>query len=428
MRTTIIIGCLLVASAFGTAYAQDGRVEPTTIEALVAGAVKDAPAIVAARARSDAAAGRLEQAGLRASPELMTGRQNMIGGATGSTSVGVSLPLELGRRDARIAVGRAGVDRSSALAEDVTRQLAAEVRRLAIRALAADRLVAIQSELVSTRRDWRDLIAARVSDGLSAPVDRDAAEVDLALAEAGLFALRADAASRWAALKAAAGLDPRRPLALADAVEDAVRGYRAVPRAGAGEDATVSRSDVRAADAAVAEATAVEQLARQDGRLDMRVNAGYMRTSAAFPQQGFGPTGEVEPIFKRMNEVTLGVTIMLPWWNGRRGTIAAAAAERRAAMAEREMTTLRVSAEVVAAEARDAEAGRALAVWSGDLLRLGRHAVDVARESYEAGRISRIDVLAEERRYLELQTAYLGALVEAYEARVALDEAIGGGR
>jgi outer membrane protein TolC len=46
-------------------------------------------------------------------------------------------------------------------------------------------------------------------------------------------------------------------------------------------------------------------------------------------------------------------------------------------------------------------------------------------QSYELGRATVIDVLAEQRRYLEVERAYTAALRAAYEARTALTRALG---
>jgi outer membrane protein TolC len=100
----------------------------------------------------------------------------------------------------------------------------------------------------------------------------------------------------------------------------------------------------------------------------------------------------------------------------------------RAATAERDARALTAGAEIAAARARDAEAGRALEIWSGGLLALAARNLSVARQSYEIGRATRVEVLSEERRYLELQAAHVAALTEGYEARVIMMQALGGTR
>jgi cobalt-zinc-cadmium efflux system outer membrane protein len=129
-----------------------------------------------------------------------------------------------------------------------------------------------------------------------------------------------------------------------------------------------------------------------------------------------------------MHEVMFGATVMLPVRNGNQGAIAAADAGVRAMAAERDARALAAGAEIEAARARDAEAGRALEIWSGGLLTLAARNLSVARQSYEIGRATRFEVLSEDRRYLELQSAYVAALTDAYEARVILTQALGGTR
>ena len=46
-------------------------------------------------------------------------------------------------------------------------------------------------------------------------------------------------------------------------------------------------------------------------------------------------------------------------------------------------------------------------------------------QTYELGRATVFDVLAEQRRFLELERGYTDALREAYEARQALGRALG---
>jgi len=47
------------------------------------------------------------------------------------------------------------------------------------------------------------------------------------------------------------------------------------------------------------------------------------------------------------------------------------------------------------------------------------------RRSYELGRIPLLDVIAEQRRYIEVETGYTDALKQAYDAAVEIERAIG---
>jgi outer membrane protein TolC len=59
---------------------------------------------------------------------------------------------------------------------------------------------------------------------------------------------------------------------------------------------------------------------------------------------------------------------------------------------------------------------------------LARQNLTIVGQSYELGRVTVFDVLAEQRRYLDVERAYTEALSAAYEARTALNRALGGVR
>jgi outer membrane protein TolC len=105
--------------------------------------------------------------------------------------------------------------------------------------------------------------------------------------------------------------------------------------------------------------------------------------------------------------------------------VAAAQAERSGAEARREAAELPARAEVGAAQARDARAQRAVELYSGGMRRLARQNLDVVQQTFDLGRATVFDVLAEQRRYLEVEQAYTSALREAWEARADLKRARG---
>jgi cobalt-zinc-cadmium efflux system outer membrane protein len=49
----------------------------------------------------------------------------------------------------------------------------------------------------------------------------------------------------------------------------------------------------------------------------------------------------------------------------------------------------------------------------------------VVRQTYSYGRITLLDVITEQRRYIDIETGYTDVLLDAYAARVALEQATG---
>jgi outer membrane protein TolC len=56
---------------------------------------------------------------------------------------------------------------------------------------------------------------------------------------------------------------------------------------------------------------------------------------------------------------------------------------------------------------------------------LARQNLNVVQQTFDLGRATVFDVLAEQRRYLEVEQAYTTALREAWEARAVLKRALG---
>ena len=71
-------------------------------------------------------------------------------------------------------------------------------------------------------------------------------------------------------------------------------------------------------------------------------------------------------------------------------------------------------------------AREALGLYADDTRTLAKQNLTVVGQSYELGRVTVFDVLTEQRRYLDVEMAYAEALRAVYEARTALNLALGG--
>ena len=98
-------------------------------------------------------------------------------------------------------------------------------------------------------------------------------------------------------------------------------------------------------------------------------------------------------------------------------------AARTAAEARAEAARLTAASEVAEARVRYEQARRAVALYQDGIRPLARRNLDTVRETYQLGRATVFDVLAEQRRYLETERAYTDALPDAYASRVSLGRA-----
>jgi cobalt-zinc-cadmium efflux system outer membrane protein len=398
------------------------------IDGLIEMALARAPSHLSRRARIDVARGQVVQAGLRPNPMVSAERRDEAGGTDNQSTVMLQWPLDLFRRSGRVQEAERGLEVSRHQVDEAARLLAAEVRAQAGQLLAAARQLEIASQLAAAMKQTHDLLASRVSEGAAPPLERDLAFVEWQRTEASAERLRGEADAALAQLKALVGLNPASPLMLREALEPLVLREQHDPQFAQSTSTTAAaeqRADVRVAQAMVAQAESQADRARREGRFDVSLFGGYMRMDAGFPQLGFDSTGELTRIRGVFHNVSVGAMVTLPWLNRNQGAVASAEAERRAAEHEHAARLLVAAAEVTAARARADAARRALATYTSGLRAVARRNLDVVRESYQLGRVSLFDVIAEQRRYLETEMAYTDALANTFEARTALTRALG---
>ena len=303
MHTTALTSALFLMTAASGA-AQDRPLTPIelstaryidhakgmSMEQAVSMGLEREPALQGARTSVDAARGTRHQATLRPNPQISVMRQEQVGGPDATTSVDVQWPLDLYRRDGRIAVADRALEAARFSVADHQRLLAADIRAAYGEVLAAVRNLEIATELVDVNRRGYDLLRARVERGASPPIERNIADVELRRIESQqwLQAARADAA--LIELKRLLGLEPGADLKLRDTLETVVESV--APTVPANISPLVAeRSDVREAAVKVRLADARIDVARREGRFDLGVYGGFTRMGFSFPQLGLNASG-----------------------------------------------------------------------------------------------------------------------------------------
>lgn len=393
-----------------------------TVDEVVARALADNPELRAARAGIDAAVGRLRQAGLRPNPMLELGGQKALSPDNNLTAT-LTLPLDLGgRKDGRVAVAERELAMKRAEVADRERRLRGDVRMKAGEVLAAQRDLHVARELLQANRQAVGIIQQRVGHGAAGALEENLALVEVYRLEASekLLASRVEVATLQ--LKALAGMAPDAPLQLRGDLGSAiVAGDRieAVARALAG------RADLEAARAEVAAARARIQKEEAESRWDASVSIGYMRQDFGFNLMGLTAQGQTRPIQDVFHYFGGAVSIMLPVRNRNQGNIAATRAEADAAERRVEFATLIVRQEVEATFTQYEAARRGLEIFERGVRGIARRNLDVIRQSYELGRGSLLDVIAEQRRYIDIEKGYTDALKQVYDAAVEVERAVG---
>lgn len=422
---TVVVFLLLfvLLAAEGPAFAQSPPAsEPVTVDQVVERAVADNLELRAMRAEVDAARGRLLQAGLRPNPMLDLGGQANVSGPDNNVNIGLSIPLDLnGRKAGRIGVAEREIDMKQAQVSDRERRLSAEVRLKAGDLLAARRNLEFTEELLVTNQKGLGLVRDRVQQGAAPTLEENLVLVEVNRLEASLSMLKSRVEILGLQLRLLAGMPPGEALALQG--ELASRPLT-LDRTQALAQALAGRPDLVIARAEAAMAQAKIRREEAEGRWDARFNLGYQRQDFGFSLNGLTDRGGTRPIQDTFNYVGGGVTITVPVRNKNQGNVAAATAEAQAAERRREGAELIVRQEVAAAFAQLAAAQRALDIYARGVRDVAGRNLAVVRQAFELGRTSVLDVIAEQRRYIDIETGYTDALKLVYDAWIEIQRAV----
>src|SRR5262245_8717802 len=407
----------------GTPSAARGQPVDATIDELIARALLDNPELRAARAEVDAATARVGQAALRPNPMMELGGQKAIS-SDNNLTVGVTLPLDLnGRKEGRIGVAERELAVKRALLADRERRLRADIRSKAGALLAARRNLAVADELLQTNRDALTLVRRRVAEGAAPSLEENLTLVEVNRLEAGRHLLASRLEVAMLALKAYVGLPAESTLV----VRGDLSAPPTVPEHGqAVQGALAGRPDLVAARAEVTAAEARVRKEEAEGRWDASVNVGYQRQEMGFGLRGLTDSGSTRPIQDTFHYFGGGISIVLPVRNRNQGNVAAARAETTMAERRRQFMELMAHQEVEAAFAQHEAARRSLDLYERGVRDIARRNLGVVRESYALGRGSLLDVITEQRRYIEIENGYTDVLKQVYDAAVEIERTVAG--
>lgn len=425
--TTVLVAMLLSVSGSGQAPTPTpdraphylDQINGTTADAAVALALENNGELQASRKEVEAARALVKQAGLRSNPTLTAGGAKQLSGSDNNQMAEVMLPLELGgRRAARIAVARVELEIRELAVANQERLLASDVRIKFGEALAAiKKLDVIEKNLAAARQGY-DLVAARVVEGKTAPLEQNMLLVEVNRLQSIRETVEGKVETEMFELRNMIGMRPEAPLRLSGDFSDLIG--TPPPLDKQTNDALSQRSDLQGARAAERLATARIEQARSEGRIDLAVKGGYQRMNSSFPLTGFDDHALLRPIQDVFHFLTFGVEISLPVRNRNQGAIEAATFDRKAAQNRIEFGELTIRREVATAFARYNRAARSLSIFQSGVRDQADSNLQVIWQTYELGYRSLLDYIAEERRFLDIENELIDAELETYMANIEI--------
>jgi len=394
-----------------------------TEDELVTRALASNPTLAAQRQQIEMAKGDVTQARLRKNPSLTLGGFKEINGGDNSFNVGGTLPLELyGRRARRTEVAQSREDATQQSVADQERLLTAEVRTRFGEALASIRNLIFAEQLLQVNKDFLKLMEDRAREGATPTLDADETRVEFNRIETMRIDYQAKAEVALLALKEAVGIDPEESIRLKGTLELAPNSYdqKQLEQLAIGH-----RPDLAFRRASETLANAELRLDKATAKPDASIFGGYQRPDSGYTQQGFNAAGNLAPIRQTFNYATFGLNIDLPIFNRNQGSVIADQAAIQTAHSQVAAVELNLRHEVVQNLVRFNGAQARVAVYSKGVRDQANHNLDIVRQTYRYGRTTLLDVIAEQRRYIDIETGYTDILFDAYRARIALEQAIG---
>src|SRR6266481_13125 len=418
--------CAPLSAQQPSAHSSSSFLDPqagTTESELVTRALAQNPTLAAVRQEIEMARGGVTQARLRKNPLLTAGGLQEIDSQDNRVSIGGALPLELfGRRARRTEVAERKLEVTRESVSDRERLLTGEVRMRFGEMLAAVRNLDFVEQLLQINRDSLRLMEARVREGSTPPLDADEVRVEVGRIDALRIDYQAKAEIAQLKLKEAVGIQPDEILRLKGSLDQP---KISVDQNHLLQSALAHRPDLAAQRAN--EAVAVAELRQQqaEAKPDATVSASYERPNSGFSQRAFDAAGNLSPIRQTFNYAVVGIDIALPAFNRNQGTIVADTAAIDSARSRIAAGVLAVRSEVAQNQVRYQGAQARVAAYRSSVREQAARNLEVVRQIYSYGRITLLDVITEQRRYIEIETAYTDVLLDGYVARVALEQAIG---
>jgi cobalt-zinc-cadmium efflux system outer membrane protein len=389
---------------------------------LVRRALSSNSELAAARLEINRARARLRQAGLRPNPTLDFEQQRGVLNSPGErvTTVGVSVPLELGgKRGRRLDLAQAELEVAEAEVAERERRLAAEVRAAYVEALAAQRELDITEGLNQLDAQTVRVVEARVTEGDASPLEANLLHVEFDRLRSRRALIEGKLQAALLRLKTLAGIPLSESLKVREELaQPLLREPPTAPEA-AIEIALRSRPDLRMARLMEEAAQAGFKLAKAQAVPDIIVSARYGTSQNSFDDTPIGFLTDRDKLF------SVGVSIPLPLFNRNQGAKAEAATTIAQASARREFVAAVVRAEVGSALARYQAAQASLATFEQGVIVRSNDNIRAIRAAYDVGAFRVTDLIAEQRRLLDSQREYTEALAERYRALADLQSAMG---
>lgn len=407
----LFLAAALVGTTLPAAKSQETNVAPgtnaLTLEAAVRLALANNPSLRASWARTDAAAGRAQQAGKWSNPDLELSAEdwpvdqgNGFSDAKQLIGISQSLPYP-GKKSLDRRIGGAGVKLSGAKLAVRRTEVVRDVKAGFYRVLAAERTVEVSGKLVDVAESAADTARKRVDAGAAAYQEQLRAEVQLEQARTELAERQRELATARRILAALIGRPEMKSAPLTGALAET-------------PDATLLNVEGQ------------DWLARHPSALAAQANVEYAELEARRARLEKYPDVKLGMAGGRIGEtdesiVQVGVSIPLPLLNTGKGREREANANVTVATAERQSVQQQLLHELAGARERYRTATEQVTRYRERILPKAEEALRLVQSGFDQGKFSFIDLMDTQRTDAEAHLTFQEKLLELNLAQAELE-------
>ena len=412
-RKAVAFLALATASAL---VLQSVQAAPLNADGVVQEALLRNHDIKAARAQVNAALGRLKQAGLWPNPRLELNNNTdrpFANEGEYSYSAGVSQDFPISGRLGRAEdVARVDIARALVEVNEAERKLAGDVASAFYEVASIDQKLVLRDRLIRSMEVLATATKDRYRAGEVSELDVNAAALELLRLKQERTTLAGDRAAAIRTLAGLVGLGADDNLTL---TADLPVRKVLLPTAQLIAQAIERRPDLRLLSLSVDRAQAERALAAASVWEDWTVSLAVQRDKAVIDGTPPQPVGD---------SLMLTLAIPLPLFNQNEGSKAVAEAEATVAREQHTALSQRIENEVAGLRERVERLLDAVDAYEKQGLPLSRKSSEVARDAYQKGQISILEVVQAERQESEIGNSYAEALAQYLKAMTQLDAAI----
>ena len=381
-----------------------------TLEAAIAEAVAQSPALRVIEAEIDSARGETLTAQTRPNPELFfaPGLKHVREGDSSHNEFKGTLALSqqfvfAGKRELLVSIAERNVELRKLGIEGLRFQLAAAVRKTFYELLAAQGIVGLRQQQLESAQTFQQAATKRAAGGYASDFEAIKSQGDVINAKKLLGAAEGEIVAARVELNSLLGRDPLAPLE--------VSGILAV--------AAPERTLPDLLTAALADNPSLRVQAMQAEIAGLGVRKARL---ARKPEFSVGPSLEYS---KSEQVLSIGATVSLPNKNYGRGELQTATAEQRKVLAETERLRREIIGAVTKAATQLATARRQLALYAPAYLEQLKAVVEQAEKSYAQNATSLLIYLDAKRTYFDTLADYYEAVASVATHRAELESAVG---